>query len=63
MPQKTTSRLRELLEELQRAQHESGALAEQARHELAEVLRNGELKAVGTSGSIRHKKKAGRKKR
>jgi hypothetical protein len=63
MPHKTASRLRELLEELQRAQHESGGLAQQARQELAGMMNGGELRPVGTAGGGPRKKKAGRKKR
>jgi hypothetical protein len=63
MPHKTASRLRELLEQLQRAQRESGGVAEQARQELAGVINGGELRPVGTIGAMPRKKKAGRKKR
>lgn len=63
MPHKTTSRLRELLEALDKAQHQSDSLAERARLELAGVIHGGELKPVGTSGVVRRKKKAGKKKR
>jgi hypothetical protein len=64
MPNKTTSRLRELLAELQKAQLESDDLAQQARSDLAGVMSSGELRPVGTSGGGgRRKKKAGRKKR
>jgi hypothetical protein len=63
MPHKTTSRLRELLEQLQRAQHESGGLAEQARQDLAGAMHGGDLRPVGTAGAVPRKKKAGKKKR
>ena len=64
MPHKTTSRLRELIEELQKAQHQSDDLAQQARHDLAGAIAGGELRPVGTSGgSTARKKKAGKKKR
>lgn len=63
MPQKTASRLRDLLKELERAQNESGDLAIQARQEIAGLMGGGDVKPVGTSGSSRRKKKAGKKKR
>ncbi|HEX6322481.1 MAG TPA: hypothetical protein VFZ36_02050 [Vicinamibacterales bacterium] len=63
MPHKTASRLRELLEQLQRAQHESGDVAEQARQDLAGAISSGELRPVGTAGAVARKKKAGKKKR
>jgi len=63
MPHKTTSRLRELLEQLQRAQHESGGLARQARQDLAGAMNTGDLRPVGTAGDVPRKKKAGKKKR
>ena len=63
MPHKTASRLRELLEQLQRAQHESRGVAEQARQDLAGVMHAGELRPVGTAGAVPRKKKAGKKKR
>ena len=63
MPQKTATRLRELLEELERAQNASGDLAAQTRQEIAALMRGGDVKPVGTSGSTSRKKKAGKKKR
>jgi len=62
MPQKT-SRLRELLNALERAQNESGDLAIQTRQEIAELMGGGDVKPVGTSGPSRRRKKAGKKKR
>ena len=63
MPNKTTSRLRELLEQLDKAQHQSDGLAQRARLEIAGMMRGGELRPAGPSGSARRKKKAGKKKR
>lgn len=62
MPNKTTSRLRELLEQLDKAQHQSDGLAQRARLGIAGMMRGGELRPAGPSGSGR-KKKAGKKKR
>lgn len=62
MANTTASRLRELLEQLKRAQHETGDVAEQARHELAGLINGRALKPASAPDSSR-KKKAGRKKR
>lgn len=58
----TANRLRQLLEELQRVQHESGDAASHARQELAGVIAGSDLRPVGAARSQR-KKKAGKKKR
>lgn len=58
----TANRLRQLLEELQRAQHESGDVASQARQDLAGAISGSDLRPVGAARSQR-KKKAGKKKR
>ena len=63
MPHKTAARLRELIQELERAQSESGDLADRARQELSDLARNGELRPVGTGGEVLRTRKAGRKKR
>jgi hypothetical protein len=63
MPHRTTSRLRELLDELQKAQSESGGLVRQARQDIAGVIANDALRPIGTSGSGARKKKAAKKKR
>lgn len=63
MPHKAAARLRELLEQLKRAQNESGDLAEQARHELAGLIHDPALRPASASDSGRRKKKAGKKKR
>lgn len=63
MPHKAESRLRDLIEELQRAQDEAGGLAERVRQDVAGAMTGAELRPVGTSGSRTRKKKAGKKKR
>lgn len=62
MPQKTAARLRELMDELNRAQSESGDVADKARQELAGVMRGGELKPA-TEPTSPQRSKPGRKKR
>lgn len=63
MPHKTEARLRQLLEELKRAQSASGDTAQQAREDLAGMMTSGDLRPIGTSGTTLRKKKAGKKKR
>lgn len=63
MPQKHAARLRELIDELDRAQAESGDLADMARQELAGLMRGGELEPARGTSAARRSTKAGRKKR
>ena len=62
MPHKPEARLRELLDQMKRAQNESRVVADRARRELAGMVRGGDLKPVGTSGTA-PRKRVGRKKR
>jgi len=65
----TTERLRQLLDELHRAQRETGHLAERARQELAGVMIANDLKPASPAARSRQRKtatrsrKAGKKKR
>jgi hypothetical protein len=62
MPHKTAARLRELMDELNRAQSESGDTADKARQELAGVMRSGELRPA-SEPIAQQRSKLGRKKR
>ena len=63
MPHRTEARLRALMEELKRAQSESGDVADKARQDLSELMRGGQLKPAGPGQAAPRAKKAGRKKR
>jgi hypothetical protein len=51
------------MEELKRAQSESGDVADKARQDLSELMRGGQLKPAGPGQAAPRAKKAGRKKR
>ena len=62
MPQKDATRLRELMDALNRAQSEAGDLADKARQEVAGLMRGGQLKPASASNAG-GRSKLGRKKR
>ena len=63
MSLKATSRMRDLLHELQRTQTEAGGLARQARQDVAGAINGADLRPASASDRTTRKKKAGKKKR
>ena len=62
MPHKPPARLRELMDELSRAQSEAGDIADKARQEVAGLIRGAGLRPA-TPVSAGGRSKLGRKKR
>src|SRR5688500_333970 len=62
LPHKPAARLRELMDERNRAQSEAGDIADKARQEVAGLMRGGELKPA-TAANAARRSKLGRKKR